>query len=171
MSVSIFLSGGTFNFTCAGKPAPPRPTRPEARAASASCCFVLISGGGHTAGSCSINPSDVMMTASTACPPGIMTFLISFTVPETEEWIGTETYASLSATLVPTYTWSPFFTQGTHGAPMCCVMGSVISSGGGITRVSVCAVFLWCGTCAPPCVRNGRFGKDCSIFIPSFLSR
>ena len=91
ISVSIALSSGTLSLTCAGKPAPPRPTRPASRAACASCCFVRISGGGAIAGSRSIRPSEVMTTASAIWPPGIITFAISFTVPDTDAWIGAET--------------------------------------------------------------------------------
>ena len=91
ISVSMLLPSGTLSFTCAGNPAPPRPTSPASRAACASCCFVRISGGGAIAGSRSISPSEVMTTASAIWPPGIMTFAISLTVPDTEAWIGAET--------------------------------------------------------------------------------
>ena len=99
-----------------------------------------------------------------------MTFLISFTVPETEEWIGTETYAALSATLVPTYTRSPFFHTGhtrcadvlRHGQRD--LIGRRHHARFGVRRVLMVrhiARRRACGT--------GASEKTGSIFIPSFF--
>ena len=45
---------------------------------------------------------------------------IPFTVPDTDECIGAETNPPASAIFCPAFTWSPFCTIGTAGAPICC---------------------------------------------------
>ena len=57
-------------------------------------------------------------------------------------------------TRLPTSTWSPFFTTGSHSAPICCCMGSTISLGTGMSMVSSSAVSLRWGTTAPRVRRN-----------------
>ncbi len=125
-------------------------------------------------GSGSISPSESMTTASTGLSPVSMTLRISATVPETEACMGALTYPSLSPTICPRYTWSPFFTTGLQGAPICCCMGSITRSGGGMVFDGSAQVFLWWGTGAPPWVLKGRFGKRspacCSCIKSTILS-
>ena len=84
----MVLPSGTLSFTWAGKPAPPRPTSPAARAALASSSLVVMGGGGAMAGSFSILPSDSTTTAWVIWPPVSITWVISVTVPDTEACTG-----------------------------------------------------------------------------------
>ena len=75
-------------------------------------------------------------------PPGSISEGMAVTLPEMPLWIGADTFCSLSPTTCPTATVSPTLTVGIQGAPICWDMGSRIFSGGGITTVSLSAVFL-----------------------------
>ena len=94
-------------------------------------------------------PSLFMTTAWTFEPLGMMTVSILSTVPDTLACTGAEKGAGLSPTTVPTYTVSPAFTVGAHGAPMCCCITNMTFSGTGRSTVAQSLVCFLCGTAAP----------------------
>ena len=63
------------------------------------------------------------------------------TVPDTEAWTGAETGAGFSPIFWYMFTWSPFFTKGVQGAPMCCAMGMTTCCGGAITVTGISGCF------------------------------
>jgi hypothetical protein len=65
------------------------------------------------------SPSVVMTMASDLAPRALKICSMALTLPDTLEWIGAETAASLSPMSWPTLTVSPTFTTGLQGAPMC----------------------------------------------------
>ena len=81
--------------TWVGKPAPPRPTRPESLTAlmrsSLDSTF-----GGLMPSQRRISPSDSIVTAFETEPLGILISPIAVTVPDTEAWMGALTNLSLS---------------------------------------------------------------------------
>ena len=79
---------------------------------------------------------------------------MAFTVPDTPLKMSADRPRGACPTRLPTSTWSPFFTTGSHSAPICCCMGSTISLGTGISMVSSSAVSLRWGTTAPRVRRN-----------------
>ena len=72
------------SFTAVGKPAPPRPTRPQACTA-ASRLSLSVTTGGFTAGSTVCSPSGWMVTAGQKLPLDRRTLSTPVTVPETPE--------------------------------------------------------------------------------------
>ena len=143
------LSGITRSFTCVGKPAPPIPTRPEARTARKKSSR-LFTFGGSTPSNRRISPSDSIVTLCTRAPEGNVHSPMADTLPEMEAWIGALMNLSLSPIICPTETESPTLTTGVQGAPMCCCMGRMTRSGEGMRTGSISAVFLLCDTLTPP---------------------
>ena len=91
---------------------------------------------------------------------------IFFTVPEMEAWTGEETKPSASAMRCPIFTYSPTFTSGRAGVPMCMDMGMVTDFGQSMMTAGRSAVFLWCGTWTPCILSCNQKFISCS---PSFL--
>ena len=100
-SVSIWSRFLGDSFTAVGKPAPPRPTRPQARAA-ATRLAASVTTGGLQAGSGVWFPSGLMTTAGTTAPLGMWTLSTASTVPETPEWMSALTKPPAVPTTVPT---------------------------------------------------------------------
>ena len=105
--------------TCVGKHAPPKPTSPASRT-----IFTYSDGCGLCPSmSCSVGagvyfPSLSMTMLCSIAPVKAIRGSIALTVPDTAEYFGAETNASVSAIFCPARTVSPFLTIGEHGAPM-----------------------------------------------------
>ncbi len=78
----------------------------------------------------------------TMSPSGCGRGSTATTVPETGAWTGAETGAGLSPIFWPIFTWSPFFTNGWQGAPICWAMGMTNWAGGVMTVTGICGAFI-----------------------------
>ena len=137
-----------FSLMWVGNPAPPRPTRPQARTALIRSSRLFTTGGARS-GQGVWSLSVVMTTLLHLSPPGVINSSMAVTVPETLEWIGADRNASVSPSSCPTVTVSFTFTRGSQGAPMCWIMGITTLSGTGILTAALLAVFLQCLTLTP----------------------
>ena len=110
--------------TGVGKVAPPMPTMPASRMMPTASLGVRLSGfaGGLSSIHSSLK-SFSTTTASTSVPLKVMVWMMSTTVPETEECTGAETKAAASPSFWPTRTGSPLATITLAGAPPCWDMG------------------------------------------------
>ena len=92
------------------------------------------------------SPSVVMTMASDLAPRALKICSMALTLPDTLEWIGAETAASLSPMSWPTLTVSPTFTTGLQGSSIFCYLEMVTAAGTGMITLSNSAVFFWCFT-------------------------
>src|SRR5699024_156748 len=106
------------SLTSVGNPAPPRPTRPQARTAARKLALSVTTGG-WTDGSTVCLPSVSMTTESHSLPLARRNGSTAVTLPDTLEWMLADTKPPASPISVPTHTSSPFLTVAFAGAPMC----------------------------------------------------
>ena len=132
-----------------GKPAPPRPTRPDSRTAAQSSSL-LVTTGGFISSHILISPSLSIVTPFVIIPFASLISPTAVTLPETVAWIGAETNLSESPIFCPTATVSPTFTRGVHGTPICCCIEITTFEGMGILSTGISAVFLLWDTLTPP---------------------
>ena len=149
------------SLTAVGKPAPPTPTRPQARMA-ASRLSLSVTAGGVQAGSTVWLPSVLMATALQTAPLTMRMGATSSTVPDTLECTSALTKPPALPMSVPTMTVSPFLTTGSAGAPMCICIGMTTCWGTGICTVAMPAVAFSCGTRAPLAERLSPFSIEVS---------